>query len=348
MSTAYRLLKHISPSLRGRGRGGAIMLLLLVSSCSYIDDHASDCPCCDNGTAVNVDYNIRVVSNISVQINDQLKAETDAEVRDYLSGRYVNPTINSKASLFFYPKSGGAPTSIDAQMDHNTISVSLRLSAQQYRHITAIGMSKTVQLKDSDADSTLCLQQIPGDTLGGHEQPLYTGRLDMTIENNVSQNFEVNLYRADADVAVLVTKKGTFKDVKVYLTDLANGFNINDSTYTFTSNPLIRTEAQAVPKSDVTAYTATVFPSRDSAPGTIDPDVPAAKGAVWRVIVMATLPDNTVTRSVLYVRKPLRAGDLRIFRLLISTDGAAEVSAADVGASVTLDWKKGGEYNPEI
>ena len=322
--------------------------MLSLSSCYYIDDHASDCPCCDEGTAINVDYYLRVVSNISLQINAQLKEEGDAAVRNYLSARYVNAPINSEASLFFYPLDGGTPTALSEQMDNNTISLSLRLRAQQYRHITAIGTSKTVQLTDRDNASTLALRQVDGDTLAGHEQPLYAGRLDMTVENNVSQNFEVSLYPADAHVAVIATKQGTFKDVKVYFTDLANGFNLSDSTYTFTANPLIRTAAQVIPGTAVTAFTATVFPSRDEAPGTIDPDVPASAGAVWRVIVLATLPDGSVTRSVLYVRKALRAGDLRIIRLLISTDGAAEVSAADVGASVMLDWKKGGEYNPEI
>lgn len=46
--------------------------------------------------------------------------------------------------------------------------------------------------------------------------------------------------------------------------------------------------------------------------------------------------------------EPLKAGDIRVIRIHVNDDGGVSTSDSNVGASVTLDWKKGGEYNPEI
>lgn len=60
------------------------------------------------------------------------------------------------------------------------------------------------------------------------------------------------------------------------------------------------------------------------------------------------LPDGTVTRTVLSLSDALKAGDVRVIRVKLNDDGGVSTSDSNVGASVTLDWKKGGEYNPDI
>jgi hypothetical protein len=51
-----------------------------------------------------------------------------------------------------------------------------------------------------------------------------------------------------------------------------------------------------------------------------------------------------VTESVLGVRKPLRAGQLKIIRAKMYSNGALEPDGTGVGVSVTLDWKEAGHH----
>ena len=141
---------------------------------------------------------------------------------------------------------------------------------------------------------------------------------------------------------------------------MATSFTPNDSTWHWDHNSLVRTDAIDVPGTDSVAYCGIAFPSRADSQvaakwgrgitaknvgkGTESP----SNDAVWRIIVLNDMPGGSVTRTVLYVRKPLRAGDVRVIRVHVNDDGGVDTRNSNVGASVTLDWKKGGEYNPEI
>ncbi len=141
---------------------------------------------------------------------------------------------------------------------------------------------------------------------------------------------------------------------------MATSFTPNDSTWHWDHNSLVRTDAIDVPGTDSVAYCGIAFPSRADSQvaakwgrgitaknvgkGTESP----SNDAVWRIIVLNDMPGGSVTRTVLYVRKPLRAGDVRVIRVHVNDDGGVDTGNSNVGASVTLDWKKGGEYNPEI
>ena len=324
----------------------ALLFLFTLQSCTFIDDDRSDCE-----TSFSLNYQLKVVSNINLQLSEQLQMSTGSQTLATLNS-YLDPILQPTASavhLSFFPTDGSDPVHYDRETEGLRTAFSLAIPAANYRHIAIIGQEDpSIFINDNTSAETTRLTQFLNDTVDSHNHAALAGTLDMNVTNNTNQSWEINLYPADAAVAVVMKKNPNVVRTRVFLADLATSFTPNDSTWHWEHNSLVRTDAVDVTGTDSVAYCGIAFPSRMEAPGTIDPDVAAAKGAVWRVIVMATLPDNTVTRSVLYVRKPLRAGDLRIFRLLISTDGAAEVSAADVGASVTLDWKKGGEYNPEI
>ena len=59
--------------------------------------------------------------------------------------------------------------------------------------------------------------------------------------------------------------------------------------------------------------------------------------------------DNTITETVLSVRESLPAGHLKVLKLQLQDDGqVVPLGSPEVGASVTLDWKEGTEYNPVI
>ena len=61
------------------------------------------------------------------------------------------------------------------------------------------------------------------------------------------------------------------------------------------------------------------------------------------------MTNGSVTESILGIKKPLRAGQLKIIKGRVRPDGGIDVTSdADVGVSVSLDWKPGGNYEPVL
>ena len=83
-----------------------LLLLLTLQSCSLIDDDLSDCE-----TTFSLTYELRVVSNINLQLSEQLQtgagSRTLATLNNYFSP-IMQPTA-SEVRLGFFPTDGGAP-----------------------------------------------------------------------------------------------------------------------------------------------------------------------------------------------------------------------------------------------
>ena len=324
----------------------ALLLLLTLQSCSLIDDDLSDCE-----STYSLNYELKMVSNINLQLSEQLQVNTGsltlATLNNYFS-RIIQPTT-SEVRLGFYPTDGDAPVYYSRQTQGQRSAFAISIPADDYRHVAVIGQEDpSIFLRDTTQAATVRLTQLLNDTVDSHNHAILAGTLDMNVMGNTDQSWEVDLYPADASVAVVMKKNPKVLRTRVFLADLATSFTPNDSTWHWEHNSLVRTDAVDITGTDSVAYCGVAFPSRMEAPGTIDPDVAAAKGAVWRVVILSELPNGTTTRSVLYMAKPLKAGDIRVIRIRVNDDGGVSTSDSNVGASVTLDWKKGGEYNPEI
>ena len=58
---------------------------------------------------------------------------------------------------------------------------------------------------------------------------------------------------------------------------------------------------------------------------------------------------NRYTTSTLTIDDPLLAGELRIIRLRMKEDGSLDdEDGKEVGISVTLEWKEGGDHELEL
>ena len=84
----------------------ALLLLLTLQSCSLIDDDLSDCE-----STYSLNYELKMVSNINLQLSEQLQVNTGsltlATLNNYFS-RIIQPTT-SEVRLGFYPTDGDAP-----------------------------------------------------------------------------------------------------------------------------------------------------------------------------------------------------------------------------------------------
>ena len=79
------------------------------------------------------------------------------------------------------------------------------------------------------------------------------------------------------------------------------------------------------------------------------PDEPDGYGNYYEAKVYVDMPDGTTTETVLTLREPLMAGQLKVMKLELQLDGQVKpVGTGEVGVSVTLDWKDGGTHDIEL
>lgn len=331
-----------------------LAVVVLFPGCSMIDEDLSNCD-----EEMTLDYDLHLITNLSIELQKELDRKDDANLLKALRN-YLNPVFADYARdihLSFYDVQGDSALLHYErhQMDANEMSYTLFMPFRQYMHTAVANVegNGTASFEGSDFCHTAGLLQSRSDTVGTHKTGLFTARKSIVMEKGNNNTVYVHLYMANCAAAlVLDTSEATLRDLKVLGTGFASGFSIADSAYVYAANP------QMVLADEVKSGTAgqqcfcTVnFPSREPSATTRivteteDPFVsPDAKDALWQFRVYATLSDGKVTESVLGVRKPLRAGQLKIIRAKMYDNGALEPDGTGVGVSVTLDWKEAGHH----
>ena len=282
------------------------LIVVLSASCSAIDEDLSNC---DND--YQVDYEIRLVTNMSIELRTQLNTLEDAGIaqmlRDHLKTIFTDHAHD--VDLSFYDTENNQPRLQHDQhiMDANQQSYTINLPKRQYKHLAVANV----------------------------------------------------LYMANCAAALVIDpRKQDVSNIRVYSTGFASQFNINDSTYTFAApSPIVRTAELLDVNSGMRCYCSVNFPSREpyyngvgsrSVIETEDPFIAQpGQETLWQFEVYVW-KDGKITKTVLSINKPLRAGQLTIIKGWITGEGAVQTSDQTVGVSVTLDWNKGGEYEWEM
>lgn len=338
-------------------------LLSAVCSCSAIDEDLSDC-----GEELTIDYDLHLVTNLNIELQTELDRRNDANLiralREYLSPVFVDYAHD--IDLSFYDVQGDSARLHHVQdiMDANEVVYTLFLPRRDYMH-TAVANVQDNEVVTLEGDSychTARLWQQRGDTVSTHRTGLFTARQKLEIKEGVSQTLHVDLYMANCAAAlVLDTSLATLKDIKVVATGFASRFNIADSTYLFAEHPpIVMTDRIETGNNGQMCFGTVNLPSKE--PRDIEAIGEDIKGtrtiiqaeepfvsedaidALWQFHVYTTLPDGKVTRSVLGVKKPLRPGQLKILHAQVFPNGALESDEKEVGVSITLDWKQGGQH----
>ena len=190
---------------------------------------------------------------------------------------------------------------------------------------------------DDNTPTTMKLLQQQGDTIDSHTTGMFTAR--KTIEVcNCTESFNVELYMANSCAALVVDTAGVgIRGMKVLTQDFATSFAVSDSTYAYQANPLIRSVEVPTNGQPYTCHYAVSFPSRHT-----------RSDGLFRIKAYVTLPDGTTTENIITVEQPLMAGYLKIIKMKMKPNGSLTPLSQDVGVSVTLNWKQGGTYEPEI
>lgn len=230
--------------------------------------------------------------------------------------------------------------SVEGSVAHNSRLAGERAVALkryiQSRVATADSLYECVN--GADSDLTLGVSNVEGDTINSHTRPMFSARTDMPLDGR-NEAYRADLYMVNSAVA-LVLADGTASPTAItgVVDGMATGFAVNDSTYSFGSRQVVRM-IPLITGGYHCLYAATM-PSREAVTGSAD-------DGVWRLKVYVTI-DGKITENVLHVAEPLRAGGVKIIKGVIKDDGSVTTESPEVGVSVTLDWKPGGDHDIEI
>ena len=330
-------------------RVGIFIALLALGGCSLIDDDLSVC-----GVDLRIDYEMRLTMDMQVAIEAELRAESDSPVAAALRS-WLEPIFEGTdhhVELCFY-----SDDEADEMRDHAIEEVTARRSSftfylprENYMHLAVVNANGNgeVYTYDSVHSSTMYIECADIDTLPSHPTAIYTARYPIVLNDlseDENRSFVVNLYPVSAAVAlVLDTSVHRVPRMEVFLRGTASGFAVKDSAFRYDRPTIVRAE-----KLDARCYAAVSMPSRDALPALAPQRYMDESEALWELVSRVTLPNGKITETVLSVSEPLLAGDLEIIRCEVQDDGSLmPVGNSHVGASVTLDWKDGGEHEIDI
>jgi hypothetical protein len=326
----------------------------ILSGCSYlVDEDQSDC-----GGSLRIDYRLRLVTNARTELETVLSEEADVPVKnalqDYLKGVFSD--VAHDVDLSFYEGTGARLEHLNEIMDREAFDCSLYLPAQTIRHacVANVADNGPVTLEeDATGPSGQLVQHASDGMAEPHRTGLFAGRKTLEVRPDADQHDDVDLFIVNAATAlVLETEEADgIEGIKAYVKGFADGFDVADSTWLFTVDPLVKTDDLPVESGSRRCFASVHFPSRDYRPGTrtvtetVEPfRSEIAPEPLWRWLVYVRITDGTVTETVLDIPSPLRAGQLKILKAKVHDTGIVTVNDPTVGVSVTLDWREGGSH----
>lgn len=336
----------------------AVAAALLLGGCCLVDEDVSDCD-----TEYKINYELRLVTNMTTELETVLDLESDIYVQDALR-EYLKTIFTDFAhdvDLSFYDVVPPMERLHHERriMDANQSSYTLTIPSHEYRHLAVanIADNRLVSLESDELCTTAKLGQEEGEMMEPHNTGLFSARLDMMVREGGHQSFEVKLYMVNCASALVLdmTDAPDIKGIEVAMTDFADTFSVSDSTFHYNVNPMVMARDLPVKSGSERCFAAVHFPSRDYRSGeeptkvvveTTEPfEAEASDRAIWRCIVHVTLPDGKVTQSVLSIPKPIRAGQLKILRVRVYDDGSVRPADSTVSVSVALDWQNGWDFD---
>lgn len=349
--------------IRVIARAPLILLTLVatcLSGCVLIDEDLGDC-----GTEYKMDYELKLITNITTELTTQFGLATDINVTAALMP-FLQPVFTDYAHdvyLSFYDLDGDMPLlkEMDHIMDDNQSSYTLYIPIRDYMHLAVANLEEnnSVTMESRDFCKLYRLQQEQKDTVESHTTGLFTARLPMHMKEGVNQHFDVSLYMANcASALVLDTLGSHVREIRAFAAGFATAFDMADSTYHFQSDPIVRAkEVKVEPEEDGNApvcFSCVTFPSRMEAETkviieTTDPFVgKLSQKALWNYRVYCTLGDGSITESLLGVYQPLHPGQLKVITARVLDTGECVPNDPYVGASVALNWNDQMSHDIEL
>lgn len=313
----------------------AVSALTLVSC---IDEDLSRC-----GRNYCIDYTVRMKTNMQAEISSEL-----ATAEEYTVGERLKQALGDVFSgvardldLSFFSDGKLAHHEFHT-INASAASFTIYLNADDYMHLALANEQNepAVTTTGHDSEQMMNIANAQTDTVDSHSMGLFTARMPMKVEN-LDKVYEVDLYMQNNVAALVIDRNGLQpEELYGYVTGLATDFSVKDSVYNFARNAVTRT--MKFDEGNYSCLYTTGFPSRSDISA-----VPNPEKGIWQFYVYAKI-GGKYTETRLSVKDPIKAADLKIIKAKLNGDGSVTVNAPDVGVSVTLDWKPGGNHDIEI
>ena len=340
---------------------------MFFAACCLIDDDLSVC-----GEELTIDYDLQLHTELSVQLQTELAAETDAPVRRALE-KWLEPVFTDRAKdidlRFYSEEQDDIRKQIQEVINDNRTSYTLKLPMESYMHLAVANIedNREVSMTGGAHSATMELRLPDKKEVGSLNTGVFTARLPMHV-NEQTRHFDVHLYMITAAVALVIDTTGcdSVTALSATMAGSACSFSVRDSVFSYAEERTMLFEQ--VPMLDMTQNRTTAkltnseaHQQRSSSTATLSNSEAVSYACLatvgyathddmpWSVTVTATLTDNRHTTTTLTVKEPLKAGTLRIIKLPMNKKGGLEPDEdQEVGASVKLDWNDGGEHEVEM
>lgn len=323
-----------------------IALAVLVSSCSLINDDLSVCPTGEDSIEVN--YSLSLTTSLTVELSEEINLETETalytDVADYLSDIFTDHAHDVDLR-FFHLTSEDLKHSERHIIDANQKSLTIQLPADDYMHLAVANIERAamVEYADNELSSaaalyTRYLPQVRTAPRKSHTAGIFTARQQMQVTGNESQHFDVTLYMANcATVLVLDTVGSGCTAASMQVEGMATDFAVRDSIYSFEgTQPMLGEPFTS--HTERMLFAAVSFPS----------DTVQTANGMWQVRIETYNKDDKRCETILSMPEPLRAGRVKVIRARVDEQGAVRTESTDIGVTVTLDWKSGGEHEIDL
>ena len=341
-----------------------LLCAAIVQGCSLIDDDLSVC-----GSDMSLELQMQLITNLDLELETVLSAETDIHTRAVLHDYFSNVFTDHAHDIsigFYSTQTEELVYTIHDTIDANQSTYTFYLPKNDYHAIALANLDENgvVSIADSANSRMARLVTQSRDTLPTQQTGLFAVSRDVTVIDTADQKIDLTLHMANSAVALAIDTGNVHAlDMWAVLCNTADGLVLRDSLYTFSHPKTILMERitgsatvkgqrskvkekrtmSATQESDTTyhrIFGCVSFPS---------PDESDAYGTYYQAKVYVMLSGGTITETVLNVHESLPAGCLKVLKLQLQESGeVVPLGSPEVGATVTLNWKEGNEYNPII
>lgn len=329
------------------------MFPLFFAACNVIND---DLSVCKEDLVIN--YQLQLHTELSMQLQTELVTETELPVRQALEN-WLKPIFTDKAKdidlRFYSEETDNVEHRIHKIINDNRSRETISLPKQNYMHLAVANIEENsiLHLSDGEHSATMQLGMPEEKQLNSLNTGVFTARLPMEV-SDTTQEFHVHLYMITSAVALVIdtTDCPDVVSVNGSMLGSACAFSVRDSVFSYARKPELRMENIPVSTAASPARGAKAFTPSHICLGTVGL---ATEGATedddkeWIINFTTTLTNNRHTTTTLSINKPLLAGTLRIIKVKMQPQGGLNpADGQEVGATVALDWKDGGEHDVEL
>lgn len=296
-------------------------------------------------------YDMRMQLNVQAVIETELATVDDAPVADAL-GKWLEPVFSGYAHdlnmLFYDQEQDNLQHVLQKIVDNTSASYTVYVRPGDYFHVATVNTADNVNIAVTDTahSAYISLSQRLMDTLPSYHTAIYTGRTPILTSDTSVHTHHVNLYMATCALALIVEPHDEMLNMNVLIGGTASGFDIRDSIYTYTRPALIRMD-----KITPQCYAVVAMPSPD-APFPTAPvrrQVQNTGSGLWQMRAYTTMPDGSITETLIDMHSPLEAGTFQLIRVKQLQDGSLQpIRHIDANVSVTLDWNDGGSHDIDL